>query len=42
MDSKLAKTGDWRMFMKTGVILLWLAISYLTWSFFQHHLLGQC
>jgi hypothetical protein len=34
MDSKLAKTGDWRMFMKTGGILLWLVISYLILVFF--------
>lgn len=40
MDSKLAKTGDWRMFMKTGVILLWLVISYLILVFFSTSLVG--
>ena len=30
----LPKTGDWRMFLKTGVILLWLATSYVLLVFF--------
>jgi hypothetical protein len=36
----LAKTGDWRMFMKTGAILIWLVVSYLILVFFSTSLVG--
>src|SRR5438093_1136014 len=39
-DSKLAKTGDWRMFVKTGVILTWLLVSYVSLVFFPTSLVG--
>jgi len=30
----VARTGDWRMFLKTGIILSWLATSYILLVFF--------
>ena len=34
-DSRLSKTGDWRMFVKTGVLLAWLVVSYVLLVFFS-------
>jgi linoleoyl-CoA desaturase len=34
-----AKTGDWRLFLKTGIILTWLALAYLLFIFFASSLL---
>jgi linoleoyl-CoA desaturase len=34
-DQRRATTGDWRMFLKTGVILAWLAVSYVLLIFFS-------
>jgi linoleoyl-CoA desaturase len=33
------KTGDWRMFLKTGIILAWFALAYLLFVFFAPSLL---
>ena len=38
-ERKLPKTGDWRMFLKTGVILAWLAVSYVLLIFFSTSLI---
>lgn len=35
----LAKTGDWRMFLKSGIILAWFAISYLCLVFLADSLI---
>ena len=40
VDRKLAKTGDWRMFVKTGVILTWVVVSYVILVFFSTSLVG--
>jgi linoleoyl-CoA desaturase len=40
VDHKLTKTGDWRMFVKTGVILTWVVISYALLVFFPTSLAG--
>ena len=42
VDRKLAKTGDWRMFVKTGVILTWVVVSYVILVFFSMSLVAQC
>jgi linoleoyl-CoA desaturase len=34
-DNRLPRTGTWRMFIKTGIILLWFAVSYLLLVFFS-------
>ncbi|MBI3950124.1 MAG: acyl-CoA desaturase [Acidobacteria bacterium] len=34
-EQRRPKTGDWRMFLKTSVILAWLAISYVLLIFFS-------
>ena len=35
----LRKTGDWRMFLKTTIILAWLAVSYVLLVFFSTSLI---
>jgi hypothetical protein len=32
-DHRLAKTGDWRLFLKTGIILLWFVLFYVLYVF---------
>jgi linoleoyl-CoA desaturase len=32
-DRRLAKTGDWRLFLKTGIILLWFVLFYMLYVF---------
>jgi linoleoyl-CoA desaturase len=34
-DHNLAKTGNWRMFLKTALVLAWLIVSYLLLVFFS-------
>jgi linoleoyl-CoA desaturase len=34
-DHNLAKTGNWRMFLKTTLVLAWLIVSYLLLVFFS-------
>jgi linoleoyl-CoA desaturase len=34
-DSRLSKTGDWRIFVKTGVLLAWVVVSYVLLVFFS-------
>src|SRR5437870_5419889 len=34
-SSRLPKTVDWRMFVKTGVLLAWLVVSYALLVFFS-------
>jgi linoleoyl-CoA desaturase len=38
-DNRLAKTGDWRLFLKTGLILLWFGLCYLLYVFWATSLL---
>jgi len=38
-DKQLPRTGTWRMFVKTGIILSWLAVSYLLLVFFSTSLI---
>lgn len=38
-DKKIAKTGNWRMYLKTFIIFTWLIASYITLVFFSHSLL---
>jgi linoleoyl-CoA desaturase len=40
-EQRRPKTGDWRMFLKTGLILAWLAISYVLLIFFSTSLLAS-
>lgn len=35
----IAQTGDWRMFLKTGMTLAWLAVSYVLLVFFSTSLI---
>ncbi len=35
-NKQIAKTGNWRMFLKTGVVMLWLLFSYISLVFFHH------
>lgn len=38
-EKKIPKTGNWRMFLKTTIILLWLAVSYVLLLFFSANLI---
>ncbi|TVM01689.1 MAG: acyl-CoA desaturase, partial [Candidatus Brocadia sp. WS118] len=38
-EKKIPKTGNWRMFLKTAIILLWLAVSYVLLLFFSANLI---
>lgn len=39
VEAGKAKTGDWRLFLKTGIILTWLALAYLLFVFVASSLL---
>ncbi len=32
-DNRMPTTGDWRMFLKTGIILIWFLVSYMLYVF---------
>lgn len=38
-DVRIPRTGDWRMFLKTGIIVLWALSSYVVLVFFSTSLL---
>jgi hypothetical protein len=38
-DNRLPKTGDWRLFLKTGIIVLWFGLFYILYVFFATSLL---
>jgi len=38
-DNRLPKTGDWRLFLKTGIIVLWFGLFYILYVFFAMSLL---
>ena len=38
-DNRKPKTGDWRLFLKTGISLTWLVLFYLLYIFFATSLL---
>jgi linoleoyl-CoA desaturase len=38
-ETRLAKTGNWRMFLKTGIVLAWLVISYALLVFYSSSLI---
>ena len=39
LENSIARTGDWRMFLKTGMIAAWLAVSYTLLVFFSSSLI---
>ena len=39
-EAGVRKTGDWRMFLKTTIILAWLAVSYVLLVFFSTSLIA--
>jgi linoleoyl-CoA desaturase len=38
-DNRKLKTGDWRLFLKTGIIVLWFGLFYVLYVFFTTSLL---
>src|ERR1700757_4665319 len=38
-DNRKPKTGDWRLFLKTGIILIWFVLFYILYVFFATSLL---
>jgi linoleoyl-CoA desaturase len=38
-DNRIPKTGDWRLFLKTGIILIWLVLFYILYVFYATPLL---
>ena len=38
-DNRMPKTGDWRPFLKTGIILIWFVLSYILYVFYATSLL---
>jgi linoleoyl-CoA desaturase len=39
VDNSMPKTGDWRLFLKTGIILTWFVLFYVLYVFYATSLL---
>ena len=35
LENNLSKTGNWKMFLKTGIVLFWFVVSYILLVFFS-------